>query len=53
MPTDIFSPLPSTVAMKTVRSTVYLTDEMIEWLGDIGKPMKSPQAKVGSHHPDI
>jgi hypothetical protein len=37
--------------MKTVRSTEYLTEEMIGWLGDIGKPMKSPQVKVGSHPP--
>jgi hypothetical protein len=46
MPNDLFSPLSSSETAKKVRSTVYLTDEMIGYLGEIGKPSKSPQAKV-------
>jgi hypothetical protein len=46
MPKDIFSPLPTAAAAKEVRSTVYLTDEKIGWIGEMGKNMKSPQAKV-------
>lgn len=46
MPLDIFSALPSPAAEKTIRNTVYLTEEMIEWVGEIGKPMKEVQPKV-------
>lgn len=46
MPNDIFSPLPTAAALKEVRSTVYLTDEKIGWLGELGKAVRSPQAKV-------
>jgi hypothetical protein len=46
MPKDIFSPLPTAAAAKEVRSTVYLTDEKIGWIGEMGKTVKSPQAKV-------
>jgi hypothetical protein len=48
MPKDIFSPLPTAAAAKEVRSTVYLTDEKIGWIGEMGKAMKSPQAKVNT-----
>ena len=50
MPKDIFSPLPTAAAAKEVRSTVYLTDEKIGWIGEMGKAMKSPQAKVCTTH---
>ena len=45
MPADILSPLPPDVAKK-VRTTVYLTDEMVGWLGEVGKSLKPVPAKV-------
>ncbi|PVF91902.1 hypothetical protein CPB86DRAFT_777592 [Serendipita vermifera] len=46
MPSDLFSPLSSPEAVKKIRSTVYLTDEMIGYLGEIGKPLKAVQTKT-------
>jgi sister-chromatid-cohesion protein PDS5 len=45
MPKDIMRPL-SPEAAKRVRSKVYLTEEMIEVLGEVGKNPKSIQPKV-------
>jgi len=53
MPGDIFSSLPTAAAIKEVRTTVYLTDEKISWLGEMGKAVKSPQPKKVCVHLSI
>lgn len=38
LPVDIFRPLPNAEAVKKIVKTVYLPDETITWLAEIGKP---------------
>ncbi|KAG8829342.1 hypothetical protein FRC17_006732 [Serendipita sp. 399] len=45
MPVDIFSPLPPEAA-KEIRKTVYLTEEMVEWIVDEEKARKLAQPKT-------
>ncbi|KAG8757054.1 hypothetical protein FRC14_002423 [Serendipita sp. 396] len=45
MPMDIFKSLPPET-VKEIRKTVYLTDEMIEWIIEMEKARKSAQPKA-------